>query len=84
MKSIDDVPDFLKPLFKELGTASEQRILFNEYCGKYSERFGEPYGFYAEMGNADIEKGIEDIKECLKTGKRSEKPWMNPVYRKIE
>ena len=65
---------FKKPPRKLSGIDKE----FYELCKLYNERFNSCYGVTIGRGRTPAtEEMIEDIKECLRQNRESEKPWMS-------
>ncbi len=66
--------EFKKPPRKLSGIDKE----FYELCKLYNERFNSCYGVTIGRGRTPAtEEMIEDIKECLRQNRESEKPWMS-------
>ncbi len=76
-----NIPDFLKNAHLiDTKKPTPEDIEYFEYQMEYLKRFGKGYGWCALGLSPTMEEALEDIKECLRTGKRSEKPWMRPKY----
>ena len=77
------MPEFLREhgLMTEY-KLSEESEEFLKYKAAYEKRLGDGYGFCIGGPAPTREEMLEDIKECLKSGKPSEKPWMDRNYEK--
>ncbi len=72
---------FLKTAPKVDEKTRDEARTFYRYADAYREKFGEGYGYGPTGPAPSRSEMIEDIKECLRTGKRSKKPWMNVDYK---
>lgn len=79
MKKVDwKLPDCLKNVKPKEKTEEEKKLY--DASEAYYEKFGENYGVSVGMYMPTIDEMLEDIADCLESGERSKKIWMNPKY----